>query len=415
MMQPPIEVGQRLGDRYRVDGPLAQGGTSMVYSGTDLQGLRPVAIKVLLPDMAETVTSRRRFVQEIRVLRHLRSEHVVKVLDEGALGTGEPFMVMEQLRGRTLKDLLRSEGSLRVSDAVDYVLEACEVLAEAHAAGVVHRDIKPDNLFLADGDDGLLLKVLDFGISKAQGDGFGRDVKEPSITRGGEVVGSPHYMAPEQLLSSSHVDRSADIWSVGVVLYELLTGQLPFTGENAMQVRAHVMMSTPLSIRQVRADVPVELESIVMRCLEKVSEQRFKGLAVLAASLAPFGSERAKISAQRILQLGPSQAPPPLPSANPPPLPSSRVVRNRPAPYFGAQIHHPPMVPSQVHEPLDFLAVRAHRKRRTTLMGVGAVFFALGLAIGVVISVWQHQDDKLGAPALLAGRANCAGDRAPSR
>lgn len=413
MMQPPIEVGQRLGGRYRVDGSLAHGGTSMVYSGTDLQGLRPVAIKVLLPEMAETVSSRRRFVQEIRVLRHLRSEHVVRVLDEGALGTGEPFMVMEQLRGRTLKDLLRSEGSLGVSDAVDYVLEACEVLAEAHAAGVVHRDIKPDNLFLADGDDGPLLKVLDFGISKAQGDGFGRDAREPSITRGGEVVGSPHYMAPEQLLSSSHVDRSADIWSVGVVLYELLTGQLPFVGENAMQVRAHVMMSTPRSIRQMRTDVPVELERIVMRCLEKVSEQRFKGLAVLAASLVPFGSERAKLSARRILQLGPSQAPPPLPSATPPPLPSSRNGRSRPAPSFDAQIHHPALVASQVREPLDLFAVRAHRKQRTMLMGVGAVFFALGLAIGVVISVWQHQGDRPGAHALLAGGAYFASDWEP--
>lgn len=387
----------------------------MVYSGTDLQGLRPVAIKVLLPEMAETVTSRRRFVQEIRVLRHLRSEHVVKVLDEGALESGEPFMVMEQLRGRTLKDMLRSEGSLRVSDAVDYVLEACEVLAEAHAAGVVHRDIKPDNLFLADGEVAPRVKVLDFGISKAQGEGFGRDAREPSITRGGEVMGSPHYMAPEQLLSSSHVDRSADIWSVGVVLYELLTGQLPFVGENAMQVRAHVMMSTPPSLRQMRADVPIELERIVMRCLEKVSDQRFKGLAVLAASLAPFGSDRAKLSAQRILQLGPSQAPPPLPSATPPLLPSSRVARSRPVPSLGAQIHHPAMAASQLREPLDFLAVRAHRRQRTMLMGVGAVFFALGLAIGVVISVWQHQGDGLGAHALLAGGANCASDRAPLR
>jgi serine/threonine-protein kinase len=385
----------------------------MVYSGTDLRSECPVAIKVLLPEMAMTANSRRRFVQEIRVLRHLRSDHVVRVLDEGALESGEPFMVMEQLRGRTLKDVLRSAGSLRVSDAVDYVLEACEVLAEAHVAGVVHRDIKPENLFLVEGEDAPRVKVLDFGISKAPGEGLARDAKEPSITRGGEVMGSPYYMAPEQMLSSSHVDRSADIWSVGVVLYELLTGRLPFVGENAMQVRAHVMMSTPLSMRQVRADVPVELERIVMRCLEKVSDQRYKGLAVLAASLAPFGSERAKLSAHRILQLGPSQAPPPLPPVASP-LPA-RPVRNRPVPSFPAQIHHAPIVASRAGGSVEFLAHRSHRMQRTMLMGVGAVFFALGLAIGVVISVWQHQDDTLGAPALLAGGANCASDQAPSR
>ena len=312
--QLPI-AGQYLAGRYRIDGTLAKGGTSVVYDGTDVETEIRVAIKVLLPEMAKTPSSQRRFEREIRVLKHLRSACVVRVLDDGALQSGEPFMVLEHLSGRTLKDVLRSQGPLPVQEAVDYVLQACEVLAEAHVAGVIHRDVKPENLFLVGEGRDACVKVLDFGLSKAAS-GAIRDDQEPSITRGHEVMGSPYYMAPEQLLSSHHVDRFADIWSVGVVLYELLAGRPPFEGETVERLRANVMMMQPNPLRGQRIDVPEDLERIVMRCLEKVPEERFKGLAVLAASLAPFGTERASASAARILALVPTSGPP-SPSAAP--------------------------------------------------------------------------------------------------
>ena len=406
MMQIPVTVGQRLGGRYRVDGALAQGGTSVVLSGTDLEGDRPVAIKVLLPEMAKASSSRSRFEREIRVLRHLQSDCVVKVLDDGSLQTGEPFMVMEQLSGRTLKDALLADGPLPVRTAVDYVLQACEVLAEAHAAGVVHRDVKPENLFLVGEGTTSCIKVLDFGLSTAQSVGGARDAREPSITRGNEVMGSPYYMAPEQMLSSRHVDRSADIWSIGIVLYELLTGRLPFAGETVERLRAHVMMSAPVPMRETRPDIPPELEAIVMRCLEKVPEGRFKGLAVLAASLAPFGTDRAKLSASRVLGAAPSKIPPPLPQTDPPqPLELwtppgvaaqaepglTRVQLDESGP---RQVHHVAFNPERTAASYAWTArtaARARRARRTFLMGVSLIFFVLGIAVGVVFSVWEHQ------------------------
>ncbi len=382
MAQVPVEPGERLRGRYRVDGTIARGGTSLVLAGTDLEGHRPVAIKVLLPEAAKVNSSRSRFERELRVLRHLRNEHVVKVLDDGALRKGEPFMVLEQLRGRTLRDVLQAQGTCAVQDAVDFVLQASEVLAEAHAAGVVHRDVKPENLFLAEDEEGVQVKVIDFGLSGAQEAGPARDPREPSITRGNEVMGSPSYMPPEQLLSTHHVDRAADIWSLGVVLYELLTGRRPFVGDTAAQVRAHVMMSPVPSMRQVRGDIPAELESIVMRCLQKVPEDRYRGLAVLAASLAPFGSDRAKVSAAKILAAAPSKAPPPLPARPVDPRPWKGV--RPPVPSLVDAHHASPWVAPQPRSGPRRL--RSHL--RETLVGVSVVFFSLGVAIGVVVSIW---------------------------
>lgn len=373
MTQIPVTVGQRLAGRYRVDGALAHGGTSVVLLGTDVQVQAPVAIKVLLPAMARSTSSRGRFDREVRVLRHLRSDHVVKVFADGMLDTGEPFMVMERLEGRTLKDLLLSDGPLPVHDAVDYVLQACEVLAEAHAAGVVHRDIKPENLFLMERGHGI--KLLDFGLVTEQTNKR-RDEREPSITRGNEVMGSPYYMAPEQLLSSHHVDRSADIWSVGVVLYELLTGRLPFEGETVERLRAQVMMAPPTPMRTLRPSIPEELENIVLRCLEKVPDERFKGLAVLAASLAPYGTSRAHASVERIRSATPSKRPPPLP----PPSPAKDER-------FGA------IQPNDAPAPRQPVPLRSNRAARSTLMSISLIFFAVGLAIGIVLSLWHHSQN----------------------
>lgn len=390
----PIELGQTLAERYRVERVLATSGMSVIVQGTDIETGGPVAIKMLPVDATRIANSVDRFERERRVLEHLRGDHAVEVVAHGRLSTGTPYMVMEFLDGATLGELLRTRGPFRVSDAVDYVLQACEVLARAHTAGVIHRDVKPSNLFLTQRADGTpWIKVLDFGLSKARQAGPALGEDERSLTFAGEVMGSPVYMAPEQLLSSSGVDQGADIWSIGVVLYELLTGALPFEGETVERIRANVMMEAPRPISSLRPDVPADLEAIVMRCLRKLSNDRYRGLTVLAASLAPFGGASARNSAARILASAPSRRPPPLPMAlaaagSEEASGGGRVLEvfSFDAPAKGAQGREAVRATSWSM----VMAKRARSARRSTLLAVSLVFFTIGLSIGAVYSVWDH-------------------------
>lgn len=277
-----VEPGTILVGKYHVESLLGEGGMGIVVRAHHLQLDLPVAIKLLRPDARNDEYLTQRFLREAQAAVKLRSEHITRVFDVGALADGTPYMVMEYLEGTDLGHLLRNHGPLAPAIAVGLVLQACAALAEAHAAGIIHRDIKPSNLYLTQGKDGApLLKVLDFGIAKAQmGDGYG------DMTRSHAVMGTPSYMSPEQVRSSKHVDSRADIWALGVVLYELVSKRRPFQADS-LAALGWLLATEPM---RPLDDVvlPEGLVAVIARCLEKEPAARFQSMAELAAALALY-------------------------------------------------------------------------------------------------------------------------------
>jgi serine/threonine-protein kinase len=259
---------------------------------------KQVAIKLMAEEHAGTPEAVTRFFNEARAAAGIEGEHVARVLDVGQLENGAPFMAIELLDGADLARVLEERGPLPVHDVIDWVLQALEALAEAHSLGIVHRDLKPANLFLARRRDGTsLLKVLDFGISKQSP---AVSAGSPSITATSSILGSPMYMAPEQLRSAKTVDARADIWAIGVVLYELLSGRLPFQAENVAELFVAVLERTPPGLRTLRADVPPGLEEVVARCLARDVGERFQNVVDVAEALEPFAEKGSHPSVQRI-------------------------------------------------------------------------------------------------------------------
>ena len=296
-MSAPVAEGDVLAGKYRIERVLGQGGMGVVVAAMHLQLNQRVAIKLLLagatPDIVE------RFLREARAAVRLKSQHVARVIDVGALPDGAPYMVMEYLEGSDLSGVVRGTGALSVHDAVEYLLHACEAISEAHSIGIVHRDLKPANLFLTRAADGTgTVKVLDFGISKVAG-AEGEEDSGMSLTKTSAVLGSPLYMSPEQMKSARSADARSDIWSLGAILYELLTGGVPFNAMTFTELVLMVNMETPRSIATIRGDVPPELDAAVLKCLEKKPENRFANVAELAWALAPFAPLHAQASADR--------------------------------------------------------------------------------------------------------------------
>lgn len=294
-------VGDLISGKYEIVRVIAEGGMGLVYEAKHLQLDEPFAIKFLRLDAgaADSAEMAERFVREARMPMKIKSEHVVRVLDIGKHDTGAPFMVMEMLVGQDLDTVVEKQGVLAIPQGIDYVLQACEALAEAHMLGVVHRDLKPANLFLTYRADGTpCIKVLDFGISKLKD--VGQTGKDLSITKTHTVMGSPRYMSPEQMRSSRNVDARADVWAIGVVLYELFTAGVPFDGESMPQICAAILEEMPKSVRALRPDVPPELDAVILKCLEKKADDRYSNIAQLAHALAPFGSMEGRLSAERV-------------------------------------------------------------------------------------------------------------------
>ncbi len=295
----PVRSGELIAGKYRVDRILGAGGMGVVVAATQLELDRPVALKFLLPMVLERWDFVARFQREARATAKLHGEHLARVLDVGNLPGGEPFIVMEYLDGQDVAKVLATRGPLPASEAVDYLLQAAEAVAEAHALGIIHRDLKPSNLFLAKRAGGPpTIKVLDFGLSK-----FTRAEKEDNVTTESSILGSPAYMSPEQLLSSRTVGVGTDIWSLGVVLYELLTAHRPFSAERMPEFVAAILQSSPRPIDVQATPVPPALQDIVRRCLEKDAARRFASVAQLATALAPYGPPSAAPCIQRIVAL----------------------------------------------------------------------------------------------------------------
>lgn len=306
---PPVpREGEIIAGKYRVERVLGQGGMGVVLAARHIELRQPVAVKFLLPQALEQPNASVRFLREAQAAAAIESEHVARVLDVGTLETSAPYMVMEYLTGHNLKDVLQSRGHLPVEEAVNYVLQICRALSVAHSLGIVHRDLKPANLFLAQRADGSqVVKVLDFGLSKVTAAADGAPL-EQGITATSIVIGTPHYMPPEQLRSLKHVDARADVWALGVILYEFLTGRRPFDGASLPDIFAMIIAGAPPPIRLIRPDVTSELEQIVLRCLEKDPICRIQTVTDLSASLEPFGAQPARASLQGI-EKSPAEAP----------------------------------------------------------------------------------------------------------
>jgi eukaryotic-like serine/threonine-protein kinase len=296
-----VRPGDLLGGKYRVTRILGKGGMGTVVQAHH-EGLKQqVAIKLLLRELALDAQNVERFLREARAAARLQSEHVVRMFDVGKFDGVGPYIVMEYLEGQDLERLLLGRGPLGAAEAVDYVLEAIDAIAEAHAHGIVHRDLKPSNLFLAERADGSkIVKVLDFGISKQLSKS---DVNDIKLTADKLSLGTPAFMAPEQLKSARDVDARADIWSLGVVLQELITGQLPFKGDTSRELFANVLTEPPIPLRKQRPDAPEVIERVIRRCLQRDRNARFADVAQMASALAAAGSGRRSAEVLRAIAL----------------------------------------------------------------------------------------------------------------
>jgi serine/threonine-protein kinase len=328
-----VSVGEVIAEKYRVDRVLGVGGMGMVVAATHVDLGQQVAIKVMLPQRDRNAVVR--FHHEAQAVARMRSEHVCRVFDVGT-HLGRPFMVLELLDGQDLAQVLARQRRLPVGDAIDCIVQILDALAEAHAHGIVHRDLKPSNIFVTTGRDGsAMVKLIDFGVAKSA----------TSITRTGIAIGTPAYMAPEQMSSARAVDARADLWAIGVIAYEAITGANPFVAETIPGMVIRAMQYDPPVI-------PGGFGAVVMRCLAKDPDRRFGSAAELAEALAPFGSPSTSHLARKI-----ARASGVLPVAHPTTLQgAARAVSAPPVPL-----------------------------RRTHLAGAAALAVGVGLAIALLV------------------------------
>ncbi|WP_437757691.1 protein kinase domain-containing protein [Sorangium sp. So ce1389] len=326
-MNAPVVAGDVIAGKYRVDRILGSGGTGMVVDASHLAPPQRVAVKLLLGDRSPARAER--FLRDARAASRLKGEHIARVLDVGQLDSGVPYAVTELLDGRDLAELLRERGQLELSEAIDYVLQACVALAEAHAAGIVHGDLTPASLFLTTTPDGAtLVKVLDLGLfSELPGASEG-DGGSPAQPEG--APGAPLYRAPEQLQPSRLVDVRGDIWALGAVLYRLLTGQPPFEASSLADLAPRVAGAEPPLPSALRSDIPPAVERALLGCLEKDPARRPASVAELALALAPYASAASQGHAERATRILGATLPPP-PRASLPTIGLGLNARPRPA------------------------------------------------------------------------------------
>lgn len=344
--------------KYTVERQLGAGGMGVVLAVRHQELDELFAMKVMAAEHAGSVEAIERFLREARAAAKLKSQHICKVHDVGRLEGGLPYMLLEHLEGRDLRALLKQR-RLSVSEAVGYALELLDALDEAHAHQIIHRDLKPANLFLSERANGsTTLKVLDFGISK-------QTAAPDEMTLTHAVIGTPFYMSPEQMRSARTVDHRSDLWSVGVILYEMLAGRVPFHSESITEICGMVFEDTPRALRELCPGLPPELERVVARCLEKRPEARFQSARELLEALRPFAAPQRQgslaelprapapsLSGAALVEAQPS-APPPTPLQAAPPL----AAPPRAAPPQAAPAPAPPTPAAQ----LDAAASAARR------------------------------------------------------
>jgi len=375
-------AGDVIAGKYQVESMLGAGGMGVVVFARHLLLNQPVAMKFLHPNAAVRSDPLQRFLREARAAAALRSEHVARVLDVGTLPSGDPFMVMEYLEGAPLSRVIRTRAPLPIDEAVDFMLQACDAIGEAHSLGIIHRDLKPGNMHIVKRPNGTpLLKVLDFGISKIV-DGEAAEF-EQTLTATNMIMGSPQYASPEQLRSSKNVDRRTDIWSLGVILYYMLTGRRPFEGDTMSSLCLAIAVERPPPIRSIRPEVPDALADVVMRCLEKDREQRMPDISTLAAALRPF----APASAQRFGLSSPSPIAAGLITSSPPQLGTGDVINSSSQP--STLLSHATTEPraASLMTRSAWVAPEPQRRSQVLMLQLAGAAVVLGLATWVFIQI----------------------------
>lgn len=403
-MTSQVQEGTILLGKYRVEKELGRGAMGYVVAARHEHLGELFAIKLMLPEVLEIPGTAERFLREARACARIKSEHVVRVTDSGEHDGGVPFMVMEYLTGEDLQSLLDNRRFFPMHEAISYVLQACDAIAEAHSQGIIHRDLKPSNLFLAQRPNGKpCVKVLDFGISK---DLENRADAASKLTATGSVVGTPSYMSPEQM-QAHPTDNRSDIWSLGVILYEFVTGQLPFPGQSYATIAGKVLYEEPMAPRRLRGGMPAEFDAVVLRCLQKAPEKRFQSVRELMEALQPLMSMTVTpdVSIVAALDDSPSietkatlldedkatvqQSAPDVPSKfakSTEALPteagkSEGADATNPAPNFYAKRVFSPPTKSARKSPL-----------RARAIGTIAAFLFAASTIGLAIALWVNQD-----------------------
>lgn len=343
-MQAIPDIGSILLGKYRVERLLGRGGMGFVVAVRHETLGELFAIKMMLPEVLVYDDARERFIREARALARLKGEHVARVHDVGMFEDGTPYMVMEHLIGEDLNVILDKRGVLPLDEAALYVHQACEAVAEAHGLGIAHRDLKPANMFLTRTSTGApCVKVLDFGISKD----VSADKVGPALTKTGMALGTPIYMAPEQLANTKRTDLRSDVWALGIILYELVTGKPPFYAEAVTELIAQVLTNTPTPPSQMRSEIPAAFDAVVLRCLEKKADQRFATVRAFMTALRPFMASATPSLAQTILGL----QDPAMPSLSIDEATTLAIPKHSKAPPLPATNSAVPMLPTVPLEP----------------------------------------------------------------
>jgi serine/threonine-protein kinase len=335
----PLDVGSVVDRRYRLKREIARGGAGAVFEAEHLYTSRSVAIKLLIAEQAEATESRARLLLEARALSVARHVGIVQGLDAGETDDGTPYLVMELLEGRTLEGILAVRRRVNVADAIYIGMQLCDALSAAHERGIFHRDIKPSNIFISRNEAGReVVKIFDFGIARVQ-------QRDNKITQRGAVLGTPEYMAPEQLLASEHVDGRCDTYALGITLYEALAGAVPFEG-NFGEVLLKVSTEALPSLTKRCPEVPIDLERAIAKAVARDPADRYGSMREFAEALSLI------TTAEPTSLLGiRAPVPPPLPASQRGPLlPAPAMVLARPASggmpsIAGAAV--PPPLPAQ--------------------------------------------------------------------